>query len=122
MPKPDLNKAAVIEEFSEVGKTQADGVRTIDTRITTRRVNDQTLSKWQIQIELPDSALPATGSMVVSVRSPGAALFQDVVGTIDLTQEAALLYRFEAMADEIKLAPTNLEAGLLYNAYLSASE
>lgn len=122
MPKPNLEKAAVVEEFSVVGKTQSDGALTLDTRITNRRTNDQTLRRWQIQVELPDSALPATGSLAVSVRSPGAALFQDVVGSIDLTQDSALLYTFEALADEIKLTPTSLEAGLLYNAYLSASE
>ena len=122
MPKPDLNNCGVIEEFKVEAKDQSDGDQILDTRITNRKTGDRVLRFWQIQIELPDSALPATGAMTVEIRSPGSAGYQEVVGSIDLTQEAALLFTFEALADYVKLVPASLEAGLLYNAYLSVSE
>jgi len=95
---------------SIVDKTQADGAQTI------------TLSQGDRfrlhQIQLVPSAIPAAGTLQVSIKTPGASDFSDIGDAIDMTDSTEYVMQFSGFASHIKFTPTSFDAAKTYSVFV----
>ena len=101
----------------------SDQEQTIDLNVP---IGEGFLLQHQISLEFDDGAgnitIPTTGTMVVTVKSPGGDLFHPIVdGTIDVTDRSEWIKRCAAHAAAFKFTPSGIDAGLRYRAILVAS-
>jgi len=101
-----------MNKLSVTGKAQSDGAQTFSLL-----ENEFTIHQLQIDV----SAAPATGTMAIAIKTPGASVFSALDSTVDLTALSATngkIIEIEAAAEAIKITPTSFEADKTYNAYL----
>ena len=94
------------------GKIQADGEQIIDVR------KAHYLGRWELQFTM--ASVPAAGTMKVSARMPGANGFADLSPLVDLVAGPFVHY-FTVTAEEIKLTPIGLTAGVEYSVVIVGS-
>lgn len=103
---------AAIFSSVTVGRTQADGAFSIEL------ANADRFCRHQIQVEV--SALPESGQLSVSVRSPGATDFVTLDGTIDLTSADLLKTFGPVFAAEIRFSPSDFDEDKTYNVIVTS--
>ena len=94
------------------GMTQAGGAEVLDT--------GQSLPFRNWQIQFVPSATPATGTAAVQVKTPGARGRVTLATTVDLTSDN-LLVSFTAAAEDIRIAPSNLDGDKVLDVYFFAT-
>lgn len=88
------------------GKTQADGVFTIDTG-PTQVYKQDILWHYQVQIVVPDTT--TAGTLQLAIKSPDAAEYTDLVDVIDLVN-GPLSVTFDAVAESLQFTPSSFQA------------
>lgn len=88
--------------------SQADGAQTIALEQQDYCLNHQ------LQVEV--SAIPAAGTLTVSIKTPGAAGFVDLAPVIDLTS-GNQIYTFTRFASHVRLTPTGFDAAKTYSVF-----
>ena len=93
------------------GASQADGPRTIALEAADR------FREHQVQLEV--SAVPAAGSLDISIRTPGASQFASI-GEIDMTDSANYLMQFTGFASDIRVSPDGFDADKTYSVFVAS--
>lgn len=97
---------------AETAKTQAGGVFSVLLG------SDDRFCRHQVQVEV--SATPLAGTLAVAVRSPGAANFVTLDGSIDLTGTELLKTFGPCFAAEIRFTPDSFDADKTYNVIVTS--
>lgn len=98
-------------------KTQEDGAQDIDVSASLY-LGIGAKRYWQVQVS--PSAVPTGGELEVSVKAPGADGYQALDTAIDLTG-SDLLLSFVAIAESIRITPSDFDADKTYSVFLAAT-
>jgi hypothetical protein len=99
-----------IKHTASTGNTQAAGAVTINV------LKADSALLHQIHVEV--SATPAAGTLAVAVKTPGAANYITLSGTIDLTDIA--LFKIEGLVESIQLTPTGFDGDKTFDVYVAS--